>query len=42
MSFTCFITDNGISLFSDFGFIEFEDKRDAEDAMNQVNGKVKQ
>lgn len=24
----------------DFGFIEFEDKRDAEEAMNQVNGKV--
>ncbi|CDH55646.1 hypothetical protein RO3G_05782 [Lichtheimia corymbifera JMRC:FSU:9682] len=28
-----------LDLKTDFGFIEFEDKRDAEDAMNQVNGK---
>lgn len=28
-----------MDLKTDFGFIEFEDKRDAEDAMSQVNGK---
>ena len=26
--------------YLDFGFVEFEDKRDAEEAMNEINGKV--
>ncbi|KAI7850303.1 hypothetical protein BDC45DRAFT_246189 [Circinella umbellata] len=37
--FTKYGKINRLDIKSDFGFVEFEDKRDAEEAINELNGK---